>query len=140
MRIQFKNILFVGITLLLGLVIINSRASSSSSGQRFRDAEDSLLMLDSQDTIPLGETPKYHLKNDAEYPNENLRNPKGIQLKNPSNMNSDVKFDPATRQYTLTNTIGNINYRRPATMSLDEYRKYEMHRAIRDYWVTQANG
>jgi cell surface protein SprA len=36
--------------------------------------------------------------------------------------------------------LGDLDYRRPSSMTLDEYRKYDFDRSIRDYWVQRARG
>ena len=64
----------------------------------------------------------------------------GIQLRQPANLKSDVEYDPVTKQYIFTNKIGNINYRPPTEMSMQEYKQYELKQTVRDYWQTQANG
>jgi cell surface protein SprA len=99
--------------------------------------EDSIM----NDTTIKATGPQFKLKDDPAYPASDLNEPEGIQLKRPSNIKSEVEYDPATGQYIFTNKIGNnIDYRRPSTMTLDEYKKYDMERTIREYWREQANG
>ncbi|HEX4886860.1 MAG TPA: cell surface protein SprA [Luteibaculaceae bacterium] len=57
-----------------------------------------------------------------------------IDLDDPNNISSDVEFDPATGKYTVSKKIGDRYYRYPMSFTLEEYTKYDMDRAIRDYW------
>lgn len=63
----------------------------------------------------------------------------GLYLNNPSNIKQDVIYDPVNNEYTLTNKIGNIDYRNPASFSFDEYRKWDTRRALDSYWSERAN-
>lgn len=58
----------------------------------------------------------------------------GMFLKTPSNVVKDVEFDSKTNQYIFTEKMGNLNYRHPQTMSLDEYRHYDFDRSLSEYW------
>jgi len=65
----------------------------------------------------------------------------GLYLNNPSNVSTGVEYNPETNEYILRNTIGNLNYRQPHYMSLEEYRNYDLDKALREYWhdKTRAN-
>ncbi len=55
-------------------------------------------------------------------------------LKNPSNIETVVEYDPETNQYIFKQKIGDFYYRNPEYMDQDEYLQYEMQQSIRDYW------
>ena len=63
----------------------------------------------------------------------------GLYLKNPSNLKQDVIYDPVTNEYTVTQKIGSLDYRNPASFSFDEYRKWDTRRALDSYWRERAN-
>lgn len=63
----------------------------------------------------------------------------GINLKDPSNLKQEVEFDPKSNEYTITRKIGEIDYRNPASMSFDEYRKWDTDKALSKYWSERAN-
>ena len=58
----------------------------------------------------------------------------GLYLRLPSVVKSSMIYDPVTRQYIFRQQVGNLDIRRPATMTLDEYRDYDLDRAMSDYW------
>ena len=63
----------------------------------------------------------------------------GLYLKNPSNQKQDVIYDPINNEYTITDKIGSFDYRNPASMSFDEYRKWDTRKALDNYWKERAN-
>ena len=64
-----------------------------------------------------------------------------INLGDPANVNEEVVFDPLTGQYILQSTVGegNINYRPPMSMTLEEYMKYDMEKAMETYWLERLD-
>ncbi len=62
----------------------------------------------------------------------------GLYLKDPSNIKDDVIFDPASNEYTLTRKVGELNYRYPASLSFDEYKNWDMRKALDKYWQERS--
>ena len=71
----------------------------------------------------------------SHFPTSGIRSP---LLQQPSNLTRDIEYDPETGRYVFTEKVGRIELRQPSSMSLDEYRKYDMDRAKRDYWYQKA--
>ncbi len=84
--------------------------------------------------------PQFKLKPDPLYPSADLKPTDGVQLRRPANLKTNVEYNTDTRQYVFTNKIGKTDYRPPSTMNMKEYENYELHRTIREYWQSQANG
>ncbi len=61
-----------------------------------------------------------------------------IYLKNPSNLNTTVEYDPVTRQYYYTYKIGDITYRLPTTLTYEEYQDMDLQTMISNYWKERA--
>ena len=55
-------------------------------------------------------------------------------LRNPSNIESVIEYDPITNRYIYKKKIGKFNFRDPVSMSFDEYREYDLLQSIKDYW------
>jgi len=85
------------------------------------------------DTNPPDTTLPFPFNDNNGNPYDNQQNG-GLYLNNPPNINSNVEYDPETNEYILKNTIGNFNYRQPSYMSLEEYRNYDLDKALQDYW------
>ncbi len=55
-------------------------------------------------------------------------------LNNPDNIKYEIEYDPVSGQYVFYEKIGNLNYRLPQSMSLDEYAKYDFENSVKNYW------
>ncbi len=58
----------------------------------------------------------------------------GLYLNPPSNLKSDVEYDPESNEYRFTNKVGNLDYRNPSSMSFDEYLDFDLDRSLKQYW------
>jgi len=80
--------------------------------------------------------------NKLRYPfdDETTLDPKSskLYLKNPSNVKTEVVYDPVTRQYVYLYKIGNMTYRVPVTMSFEEFQEDDMQTMLRNYWLERA--
>lgn len=62
-----------------------------------------------------------------------------IDLKDPAGISRTVDYDPVTRQYTVTEKIGDHYYRNPTYLSFDEYYKLQSKKSEEDYWMKRAS-
>jgi len=69
-------------------------------------------------------------------PGSGKENP--IYLKNPSNIKTNIEYDPITRQYYYTYKIGETVYRIPTTLSFDEFQDQDMQSMINQYWKERS--
>jgi cell surface protein SprA len=75
---------------------------------------------------------------DAVFSDEGLASP--LFLNNPSNVESDIVYDPKTNSYVFSEKVGRFKYRPTQVMSFDEYRNYEMSRGKQQYWDQRRSG
>ncbi len=62
-----------------------------------------------------------------------------LYLSKPSNVESNIEYDPESGEYYITETMGDrLNYRNPSYMSFDEYQEYNATQSLRDYWREKA--
>jgi cell surface protein SprA len=59
-------------------------------------------------------------------------------LNKPSNIKYEIEYDPITGQYVFYEKMGDLNYRLPQTMSLDDYVNYDFERSIKSYWKERS--
>jgi cell surface protein SprA len=85
-------------------------------------------------------TLNYPLPGKGSYPFSTSGFNSPLYLKNPSNIKSQVVYDPVTRQYVFSETIGSWNYRNPTLMSTEDYQRYEFQQQVEDYWRMKASG
>ena len=68
------------------------------------------------------------------YPFSNSANQSPLLLRPPSNVKQNIEYDPATGRYVFSEKVGELNYRNPSSMSMEQYRNYEAQKSQRDYW------
>ena len=57
-----------------------------------------------------------------------------FDLGDPSSVQPSIVYDPSTGTYVFQETIGNLNFRNPSMMTLDEYIEFERKKALQDNW------
>ena len=60
--------------------------------------------------------------------------PQSFDLGDPSSVQPTIVYDPVTGTYIFQETIGELNYRNPSMMTLEEYIEYERQKALQDNW------
>jgi len=67
-------------------------------------------------------------------PIEDLNNQSPLYLSDPSNYETEIIYDPLTRQYTFKRRIGDFYYDTPTTLTESEYFNYQNRKGIQEYW------
>ena len=62
-----------------------------------------------------------------------------IDLKDPANIRKSVEYDPVTKQYIVTEKIGDQFYRQPTVMSFGEFYRLQAQQSEQDYWQKRAS-
>ncbi len=83
--------------------------------------------------------PVLRLQDVSGIPWEN-RSQNPLFLRNPSNISSEVIYNPEKDEYIIYQKVGSFDYRTPVYMSPEEFRKYEFGRAMREYWHSRIAG
>jgi len=80
---------------------------------------------------------KYPFK---DYTNNPLSNSQSspLFLKNPSAINSTVKYDAKTGKFVFYDKIGDVNYRNPYYMSFKDYVEYSNKKSTHKYWMERS--
>ncbi len=60
-------------------------------------------------------------------------------LNDPKNLTQEIVYDPKTNQYVVRNKMGDLNYRPPQILTMEEYRKYDEQESLTDYWEERAS-
>jgi cell surface protein SprA len=74
---------------------------------------------------------KYPLKDG---PETNMEDAGGIQLKEPSNIKTEVEYNPETGKYEVKKKMGEKDYRPPTYFDFDEYLEMQKRKTMQDYW------
>jgi cell surface protein SprA len=60
-----------------------------------------------------------------------------LYLENPSNVKTDVTYDPKTGNYEVSQKMGDIRYRPDTYIESQDYQDYMFQKAVHDYWRTK---
>ncbi len=73
--------------------------------------------------------------NDNRLPFQPTENPRGVNMKLPSNYTKSVEYDPKLNEYVFKEKIGKLDYSMPYSMNMQEYRQFEAKNAKNSYWI-----
>jgi cell surface protein SprA len=94
----------------------------------------------SADTTKIDTTGVLHFnfKDEPEFAYPDKKDSAKIYLKKPSNIRTEIEYDPVTGEYNFVEKVGNLNYRLPKTMTKKEFQKYDFEQAVQNYWRNQT--
>lgn len=131
------------LVLLLFLGLLTYIPTGFSSGRTMAGTTVSTLFLNPPDTTENDTTQNVQLRYPFTGDNDLLyfgnRNRSNLFLNDPSNLQQNIEFDPKTNQYIITNKMGDLNYRPPQKLDLEEFRKFEEEESLEDYWQERSN-
>lgn len=61
----------------------------------------------------------------------------GLYLQNPSNIKTDISYDPKTGNYDVSQKMGDLKYRPDTYIEAEDYQDYMFRKATHDYWRTK---
>ncbi|MBN2814510.1 MAG: cell surface protein SprA, partial [Bacteroidales bacterium] len=88
----------------------------------------------SSDTVKL----QYPFSEKDRYPFSNTGLQSPLYLRNPTNVQQQIEYNPVTGRYEFSEKVGSLNYRPPSSMSLKEYMEYERKSAVNNYWYQKS--
>lgn len=74
---------------------------------------------------------------EREYPLD--RDTSALYLRNPSNIKRYWEYDEETGQYIIYEKVGNMPFRLPKVLSLQEFLDYQMEHSIQNYWTQRVS-
>lgn len=77
---------------------------------------------------------RFPIREQGNYPFSTTGNQSPLLLRPPSNVEQNIEYDPETGRYVFSEKVGELNYRPPSSMSLDEYKRYDAQKSRQDYW------
>ncbi|MBN2481123.1 MAG: cell surface protein SprA [Bacteroidales bacterium] len=89
---------------------------------------------ESNDTLKL----QYPFRDELRFPFSNSGIYSPLYLNNPSNIRQTVTYDPSLNRFVFSEKIGRFDYRRPSSMSIDQYYNYINRTSVRDYWFQKS--
>ncbi|MGC9341756.1 MAG: hypothetical protein ACP5E3_03575, partial [Bacteroidales bacterium] len=135
MRKTFRNIITLAIAVLL-LTIAPSLFATSGDYYLLKPLPEFTLFIPQPDTSDL----QYPFVRKSYYHFDEPEVSSPLYLRDPSNVQKVVEYDPVTGTYQFSEKVGDIYYTRPSSMNRDEYFDYEMQQFKQDYWRVKTSG
>jgi len=66
--------------------------------------------------------------------------PSPLLLGQPSNLQLNVELDDSLQLYNIDETMGEVNYRTPSSMTVQQYSEWQQREAVRSYWRSKSAG
>jgi len=132
-----------GRNILLFLIVIIIYAlggNTTESRTTLRDYNSLAQLLASADTVEIDTTGvlPYNFKDEPAFAYPDKKDSAKLFLKNPSNVRTEIEYDPVTGEYNFVEKVGNLNFRLPKTMTKKEFQKYDFEQAVQNYWRSQT--
>jgi cell surface protein SprA len=126
-------ILFVSIVYALG-------GNPSESRTTLRDYDALTILTHPDDTVRIDTTGvlPYQFKDEPAFAYPDKKDSASLFLKRPSNIRTEIEYDPVTGEYNFVEKVGDMNYRLPKSMTKKEFQKYDFERSIENYWRSQT--
>ncbi len=129
------------ILLFLIVIIIYALGGSPTESRTTLRNYNSLNILPlPADTVRIDTTGNlpYKFKDEPAFAYPDKKDSSKLFLKNPSNIKTEIEYDPISGEYNFVEKVGSLNYRLPKTMTKKEFQKYDFDQAIQNYWRNQA--
>ncbi|MBL7933382.1 MAG: cell surface protein SprA, partial [Bacteroidia bacterium] len=124
---------------LMGLVTQKNTSNASLDTEDLDFRKSSLVLPPDTPEVEDDEPPEllYNFKdNDGRPP---MLDPKSkLYLEDPSNVKTDVQYDPKTGNYDISQKVGERDYRPDTYMNLKEYKDYMFKKQMREYWRSRV--
>jgi len=112
----------------------------SESRTTLRNYTELTILSVPEDTVKIDTTGvlPFKFKDQPEFAYPDKKDSSGLFLKRPSNIRTEIEYDPVTGEYNFVEKVGTLNYRLPRTMSKKEFQKYDFEQSIQNYWRSQT--
>lgn len=131
-----RNILL----LLILLIVYALGGSPTESRTTLRDYNSMTILSAPADTVRIDTTGilPYHFDDEPAFAYPDKKDSLSLYLKKPSNIRTEIEYDPETGEYNFVEKIGDFNYRLPKSMTKKEFQRYDFDQAVQNYWRTQT--
>jgi cell surface protein SprA len=76
----------------------------------------------------------YSIKPQSTRPYDPKTPSSNLNLKDPSNITTEVEYNQKTNEYTIHKKAGSVDFTPPYTMSFEEYKNYDINKSLKEYW------
>lgn len=135
-----KYLVVGGLSVGLLSLIVGSDAKVSTYNHVSRASlTDNYEPLLAKDTPTTNGGLPYNFEDESTGDPLNYPNSGGLKLNDPSNVTTNVEYNPKTGNYDINQNIGGMNYRPPTYMESEEYQQYMFKKQVKDYWNARSD-
>lgn len=80
----------------------------------------------------------YNFKDEPAFAFPDKKDSSKLFLRKPSNIHTEIEYDPISGEYIFTEKVGDLNFRLPKTMTKKEFQKYDFEQSVQNYWRNQT--
>ena len=113
----------------------------STESNTTRGSYNALTVMDiPADTVRIDTTGvlPYDFKDEPAFAFPDKKDSSKLFLRKPSNIRTEIEYDPVTGEYIFTEKVGDLNFRLPKSMTKEEYQKYDFEQSVQNYWRNQT--
>lgn len=137
-KLVTKYIFVGGVSIGMLSLIVNSDAKVSSFDHAASvEVVPPTIVIDTPITTPI--TLPYNFEDQSTGDPLNYPNGGSLMLNNPSNVTTDVQYDPTTGNYNVNQNIGSLDYRPPTYLESEEYQKLMFDKQVKSYWSQRSH-
>lgn len=131
-----RNILL----LLIVSIIYAFVGTPTESRTTLRDYNSLVIWPSAADTVKIDTTGvlPYNFKDEPDFTYPDKTDSSKLFLKRPSNIQTEIEYDPVTGEYHFVDKVGTLEYRLPRSMTKKEFQKYDFEQSVRNYWRSQS--
>lgn len=131
-----RNILLLLIVSIFYALVGNPTESRTT----LRNYQSLVILPVPEDTSKIDTTGvlPFKFKDEPAFAYPDKKDSAGIFLKRPSNIRTEIEYDPVTGEYNFIEKVGDLNFRLPKSMTKKEFQKYDFEQSIQDYWRSQT--
>ena len=115
----------------------NDTSYPAETNSEYQQIDENDWLIDFQDGDSPITPPDTGLRVPIPQPDNNLLMKINIQVRfilRPSNMGTNIEYDPNSNTFNFQNYIGNTNYGPGASMDINEFIDYDLQKSIEEYW------
>ncbi|HET6559898.1 MAG TPA: cell surface protein SprA, partial [Prolixibacteraceae bacterium] len=136
MKKYCRNILIIIIVSFVdafgGISTESRSAVSNFTGLSAMEQPADTVRIDTTGVLP------YDFEDEPEFAFPDKKDSAGLYLKRPSNIRTEIEYDPVSGEYIFTEKVGDLNFRLPKTMTRKEFQQYDFEQSVQNYWRNQT--
>jgi len=131
-----RNILLI----LLVYFVYALGGNPTESRTTLRDYNSMAILSALADSVRIDTTGvlPFRFKDDPVFAYPDKKDSAKLFLKRPSNIRTEIEYDPVTGEYNFIDKVGDLDFRLPRTMTKKEFQKYDFEQSVQNYWRSQT--